>query len=55
MKEHCREFNARSFLMEDEWKSVREFEATLKETSRLTSICQNEQKLNAAHGPVMRK
>ena len=23
MTEHCREFDVRSFLMEDEWKSVR--------------------------------
>ena len=38
-KEHCREFNVRPFLTEDEQKSVREFEAILRETSRLTTIC----------------
>ena len=38
IKECCREFNARSFLLKDEWKSVREFEAILRETSRLATI-----------------
>ena len=55
MKEYCREFNVRPFLTEDDWKSVREFEVMLRETSCLTKICQNEDKLNAAHGSVMRK
>ena len=55
MKEHCREFNTRSFLTEDEWKLIRLFEATLRETSRLTTICQNEDKLNTTCRPVMRK
>ena len=45
----------RPFLTEDYWKSVREFEATLKENFRLTTICQNEDKLNAACGLVTRK
>ena len=31
-----------------------EFEAVLRETSRLTTMCQNEEKLNSAYGPVMR-
>ena len=44
-----------SFLTEDEWKSVREFEATLMENSHLTTIYQNEDNLNDVHGPVMRK
>ena len=55
MKEFRREFNVQSCLTEDEWKSVREFEATLMETSRLTTIYQNEDKLNGACGPLMRK
>ena len=43
------------FLTEDDWRTVREFESILRETSRLTKICQNEEKLNRACGPVMRK
>ena len=45
----------RCFLTGNEWKKVRYFEVTLRETSRFTTICQNEDKLNGAHGPVMRK
>ena len=44
-----------SFLSEDEWKATREFEGVLRETSRLTTTCQNEEKLNSACGPLMRK
>ena len=43
------------FMTDDEWKATREFEGALRETSRLTTMCQNEDKLNSAHGPVMRK
>ena len=43
------------FLTGDDWMTVREFEGFLRETSRLTKICQNEEKLNGACGPVMRK
>ena len=53
--EHCRQFNADPFLSEDEWKTTWEFEGMLRETSLLTTNFQNEEKLNAAHGPVMRK
>ena len=42
-------------MSEDEWKAIREFEGVLRESSRLTEICQNEEKLNSACGPVMRK
>ena len=53
--ECCREFKIPDFLTEEDWKKVREFEGTLRETSRLTAICQNEDKLNGACGLVMRK
>ena len=39
----------------DEWKATREFEGALRETSRLTTVCQNEEKLNSAHGLAMHK
>ena len=42
-------------MSEDGWKATREFEGALRETSSLTTICQNEEKLNSARGPVMRK
>ena len=45
----------RYFLTEAEWKTVRDFEGALRETSRLTTICQNEDKLNGVRGPGMRK
>ena len=38
---HCRQFNVDPFLSEDEWKTAREFEGTLRETHRLTTIYQN--------------
>ena len=50
---YCREFNTPQFLTEDDWRTVSEFEAILRDTSRLTLVCQNEEKLNAAHGPVI--
>jgi len=43
------------FLTDDECKATREFEGVLRETSRLTSVNQNEGKLNSACGRVMRK
>ena len=43
------------FLLEDECNATNEDEGTLRETSRLTTMCQNEDKLNSARGPVMRK
>ena len=54
MHECCSQLNAEPFLTEEEWKHVMEFEAALRETSHLTTICQNEEKLNSACGPVMR-
>ena len=43
------------FLSEEEWKTAREFEGTLRETSCLVTICQNEEKSNSACGSAMRK
>ena len=43
MKEHCAMFQIEPFFTEDEWRSVNEFEAALRETSRLTTIFQNEE------------
>ena len=54
MHECCAQFNVEPFLTVGEWKSVLEFEAALRETSCLTTTCQNEEKLNSACGPVMR-
>ena len=44
-----------AFLANDDWRNIREFESILCETSRLTKISQNEEKVNGACGPVMRK
>ena len=55
MQYHCRQFSVEPFLSEEEWKTTRDFKSVLRETSRLASICQNEEKLNSGHGPVMRK
>ena len=52
--ECCAQFNAEPFMTVDEWKSVLEFEAALRETSRLAAICQNEEKLNSACRLVVR-
>ena len=52
---YCREFNTPLFLTEEDLRTVREFEGILRETSRLTKISQNEEKLNGACGPVMSK
>ena len=38
---HCREFNTLQSLVDDYWKTISEFEAILRDTSRLTLVCQN--------------
>ena len=43
------------FLADDDWKAISEFEAIFSDTSRLTLVCQNEEKLNGACRPVMWK
>ena len=43
------------FLTKDYWRTVNEFEVILRDTSRLTLVCQNEDKLKWEHRPVMRK
>ena len=55
IKAHCARFDMKYFLMEEEWKSAAKIEDFLRNTSTLTRICQNEEKFNAAHVPVMRK
>ena len=55
MMECCRLRKLKPFLTDDEWKATREFEGTSRETSRLATAFQNEDKLNSAHGPEMRK
>ena len=52
---HCDEFVVRPFLTQEEWKSSGEFEAIINDASKMTKICQNEEKLNVACGPVIRK
>ena len=47
------QFNMLQFLTEDGWKTVGEFEAILRDKSRVTLVCQNEEKLNGACEPVM--
>ena len=42
------------FLIEEEWKDTAEIDAVLYRASRLTTIFQNEEKLNSAHAHVMR-
>ena len=54
-QECCWQFNVEPFLSEKEWKTNREFEGVLRETSRIETIYQNEEKLNSAHAPAMRK
>ena len=49
---YCTKFNMPPFLTE-EWKTVGEFEAILRDASRLTTIFQNEERMNGAHGHVM--
>ena len=51
----CLKFGAAPFLAEEEWKSEGEFEKILRDTSRLTAACQNEEKLSGACGLVVRK
>ena len=43
------------FLTEDEWKTVGEFEAILRDTLRVIFVIQKEEKLNEACEPVMHK
>ena len=40
---------------EGEWKNVAELEEILRDKSLVTTVCQNEEKLNGAYGTVMRK
>ena len=42
-------------MSEKEWKTTREFEGVLREKSRVETIYQNEEKLNPARTPAMRK
>ena len=49
------QFNTPHFLVEDKWKTVGVFEAILRDTSRLTAVFQDDEKLNGACGPVMQK
>ena len=52
----CNKFVIPPLLTQEEWKSSGEFEAIiLSDTSKLTTIFQNEDKLNGAHGPILRK
>ena len=51
----CQQFNMPQFLVEDDWKTFGEFKAILRDASRLASLCHNEEKLNGAYGPVIRK
>ena len=48
-------FNMLSFLTDKERKTAGEFEAIIRETSRLTAIFHNEEKLNGVCGTVVRK
>ena len=42
-------------MTEEEWNTVGEFEGILRDTCRLTTIYQNEKKLNGSCGPFVRK
>ena len=50
-----KKFNTPQFLAEDDWKTIIEFKAILRDKSRLTLVCQNKEKINGAYGPVMWK
>ena len=52
---YCWEFNMPQFLAENDWRTVGEFEAILRDTLRLNLVYQNEENLNGTHGPAMRK
>ena len=41
-------------MTDEEWKTVGKFEAILRDTCRLTAICQNEERLNSVYGPIVR-
>ena len=43
------------FLTEAEWRTVGGFEAILRDISRLTTVCKNEDELNGSCGLVMSK
>ena len=42
-------------MTEEECETVREFGAILRDESRLTDACRNEEKLNGSYGPVILK
>ena len=54
MRMNCEQFNAPLFLIQDEWKTLAEMEAVLRYSSTLTTIFQNEKKMNSSCGPVVR-
>ena len=47
---YYQQFNMPKFLVENDWKTVGEFEAILRDASRLTLVCQKEEKSNGACG-----
>ena len=51
----CDKFGVLPSLAQKEWNSSGEFESIINDTSKLIRIYQNEEKLNGACGPVMRK
>ena len=44
----CYDYKMPLFLTEDDCKTVGGFEAIIRDTSRLTTVCQSEEKLNGA-------
>ena len=52
---YCTKFNAPPFLIDEEWKILINFEAILRDVPRLTTVFQEEERLNGAHGSVVRK
>ena len=52
MVECCRLYELEPFLTADEWKATMKFEGTLRETTRLATVYQNEDELNSACGPA---
>ena len=49
------QFNMPQFLAEDEWETLGVLESILRDTLRLISVFQHEEKLNGECGPVMWK
>ena len=43
---YCNKFNMPPFFIDEEWKTMGEFEAILRDASRLITICLNEKKIN---------